>query len=227
MTIISVGCEQAEVGTTTAVTNLAAIQAGCGWRVAIVDMSDNGAAINWAAARKNEYPLDNRLIKNSTEIEAVRAERHDKKVIGDLYPRFDKIFVDAGAAEAAEFREVMSVTDEFLIPVFEARYVEESLGRLNRVVGEAKADNPGLKAGIFFNFASLQIHCRNYQVIVDRLNGLRHLGFYGMVQQNEVFRRVGAQGRGVHEIALGQAYTHFPLRDMVGLGVGVLSASPL
>ena len=226
MTIISVGCEQTDVGTTTAVTNLASIQAAFGWRVAIVDMSNKESAMNWAATRKKKRLEHSRLFKNSTEIEVVRGDRHDEKVLRDMSPCFDQVFVDAGTAEAAEFRKIMTVADEFLIPVYEPRCNEASLKRLNRVVGEAKAVNPGLKAGIFFNCASLQRTWWHYQSIMDRLNLRHHLGFYGMVQENEVFKTVMDRGRGVHELDRGLAYSHFAIKDIIGLNISTVFGPP-
>ncbi len=145
--IVLIGGEKGGSGKTTIATNLAAMRAGQGRDVLLIDTDIQGSASYWAATRDEaaimpRVPCMQKFGRNLA-IE-----------VRDLERRYQDIIIDAGGRDSAELRAGLVVAHAAYIPIQASQFEVWTLQRMDELVGSAMGFNPALKAFVVINRAS-------------------------------------------------------------------------
>ena len=144
--IVLIGSSKGGVGKSTIAVNLAAMRAGQGRDVLLVDADKQLSAQQWAAIRKQEGinpALTCVCIQGRTLTQEVRA----------LSEKYQDIVIDAGGWDSVELRAALLVADLVVTPSMPSQFDIFALSTMDRLVGDAQAFNTALRAAILVNGA--------------------------------------------------------------------------
>ncbi len=145
--ILLVGGEKGGVGKTTLAVNLAAMRAGVGRDVLLVDADKQASANLWASIRQEESVSP-----------AVRCVQKRGKGLSadvrDLATRYEDVIIDAGGQDSVELRAAMTIADLAIFPIQSSLFDAATLETLAELVKQAQGFNTELVAGIVINRAS-------------------------------------------------------------------------
>lgn len=144
--IVLLGGEKGGTGKTTIALNMAVMRALQGRDVLLIDADKQGSAQQWAATRAQERftpHITCVAIYGKTLTEQVRS----------LMTKYQDIVIDAGGADSLELRAAMLVADAIVTPAKPSQFDVFTLSKMDRLVGEARAFNSTLRAGILTNAA--------------------------------------------------------------------------
>jgi chromosome partitioning protein len=191
--IILVGGEKGGSGKTTIATNLAAMLAGKGRDVLLVDTDTQGSASFWAAAR-TDHPEARRVTTMQKHGRAVAKE------VQQLAPKFQDIVIDSGGRDSAELRSAMLAADIILVPSRPSMYDIHSLSLMNSLVDQSHQYNPELQAFVLVNGAPTNAASADVTEMREVVADFAHLRTLDTVLRDRVvYRRSAAQGLSVPE----------------------------
>lgn len=191
--VVLVGGEKGGTGKTTFATNMAALRAGEGRDVLLVDTDKQGSASDWAAVRDE--------VDRVPRVSCVQVfGKQVTSQIQDLAGRYDDLIVDAGGRDSVELRSAMVVADRFYVPMQASQFDVWTIEQMEELVEQAQAINPALKASVFINRASPHPQVREAEEAEEILEEFEHLVFSGVVIHDRIaFRRAASDGIGVDE----------------------------
>jgi chromosome partitioning protein len=190
-----VGGTKGGTGKSTIAVNLAALRAGQGCDVLLVDTDRQGSAGLWAASRN--------VAAVSPTITCVAA--YGDRVadeINRLAPKFDDVLIDAGGFDSVELRSAMMVADAMLVPARPGVFDFFAIASLDRLIGDARAFNAGLVARLLLNCMPTHKNAADAETMRESVSGLHHIAVLAsMIRSRRAFYDAAAEGRGVHEMA--------------------------
>ena len=147
MSIIVFGGEKGGTGKTTLATNIAAMLAGNGKDVLLLDTDKQGTASFWATVREED----------KVEPRVACVQKFGKGLpaqVRDLAERYDEIIIDAGGRDSMELRYALGVADRVYIPVQPFQFDIWTIRQMDSLVEMASGINQNLTAFIVLNRAS-------------------------------------------------------------------------
>jgi chromosome partitioning protein len=151
MGILAVGNTKGGVGKTAFAVNIAAVLAGHGRDVLLIDGDEQASAATFAQIRA-DLPEAARFTTIKLQGAAIRQEMRQ------LRDKYDEIVIDVGGRDTGSLRAALTVADTILIP-FQPRSVDLwAAGQIGALVSEARAVNEGLRAYSVLNIADPQGH---------------------------------------------------------------------
>jgi chromosome partitioning protein len=149
MSILAVGNTKGGVGKTAFAVNIAAVLAGHGRDVLLIDGDEQASAATFAQIRA-DLPEAARFTTIKLQGAAIRQEMRQ------LRDKYDEIVIDVGGRDTGSLRAALTVADTILIP-FQPRSVDLwAAGQIGALVSEARAE--GLRAYSVLNIADPQGH---------------------------------------------------------------------
>ena len=145
--IITVGGIKGGSGKTTVATSLAVIRSGRGGDVLLVDADDQETASDFTVLRNERRPEGAGYTSIRLAGPAVRTETLR------LRAKYDDIVIDAGGRDTTSQRAALSVSDVVLVPFVPRSFDVWTLEKVDALVQEMQAANPGLRAYTFLNRA--------------------------------------------------------------------------
>jgi len=147
MSIIVFGGEKGGTDKTTLATNIAAMLAGNGKDVLLLDTDKQGTASFWATVREED----------KVEPRVACVQKFGKGLpaqVRDLAERYDEIIIDAGGRDSMELRYALGVADRVYIPVQPFQFDIWTIRQMDSLVEMASGINQNLTAFIVLNRAS-------------------------------------------------------------------------
>lgn len=189
-----VGGTKGGTGKSTVAVNLAALRAGQGRDVLLVDTDRQGSAGLWAASR-NAAGVSPTITCVAAYGDRVADE------IGRLASKFDDIVIDAGGFDSVELRSAMMIADAMLVPARPGVFDFFAVASLDRMVGDAKAFNAVLDARLLLNCMPTHKHASDAETMRESVSGLHNIVVMGpMIRSRRAFYDAAADGRGVSEM---------------------------
>lgn len=145
--IVLVGGEKGGTGKSTIAVNLAAMLAGRGRDVLLIDTDTQPSSSMWAAIRDQDG-IQPRVPSIQKKGKGMAAQ------ILDLANRYDEIIIDAGGRDSMELRYSLGVAHKAFIPVRPGQFDSWTLQSVDKLVEEAQAFNPDLEAYLLISCAS-------------------------------------------------------------------------
>lgn len=145
--IVVIGGEKGGTGKSTIAVNLAAIAAGLGKDVLLIDTDTQPSSSMWAAIRDQD----------NIEPRVASIQKSGKglaKQVLDLAGRYQEIIIDAGGRDSMELRYALGVAHKACIPVRPGQFDTWTLAKMNHLVEEGQAFNPSLEASLLISCAS-------------------------------------------------------------------------
>lgn len=203
--ILLCGAEKGGVGKSTIASNLAVYLANEGVDVVLVD-TDTQATCTRFVERRNEAGLH-------PEIHCIQRTGNVAAALKDLARRYQVVIADAGGRDAMELRTAVSVADLMLTPIRASQADLETLPTVNEIVGLAKAiHNPGLKAFAVLSMAPSNPVIREVEDARELLADFDQIELAGtVIRDRKIYRDALLAGRGVVELANGQARAEIQL----------------
>lgn len=192
--IVLVGGEKGGTGKTTLATHLAALRAGAGRDVMLVDTDRQGSASFWGTVRDEVLP-------GPRPVRCVQVfGKGVARQVADLATRFDDVVMDAGGRDSVELRGAMVVADRMFVPVQASQFDVWTLERMDELVGQALAINPELRAGVVINRASTHPRVQEADEARRLVEEFENLEFTGVVVRDRIaYRRAASEGLAVTE----------------------------
>jgi chromosome partitioning protein len=133
----------------------------------MVNADKQESAEEWAETRRalGHEPL--------VPVVAVRGQQLVPVVL-DLAKRYDDIVIDCGGRDSPELRYAMSIAHVQVMPCEPSQFDVNTMFKMNRLVGEAKAYNPGLRAFALVNKAPTNPHMQDTAEMLDALADMDH-----------------------------------------------------
>lgn len=195
--IVVIGGEKGGTGKSTIAVNLAAIAAGRGRDVLLIDTDTQPSSSMWAAIRDQD----------NVEPRVASIQKSGKgiaKQILDLADRYQEIIIDAGGRDSMELRYALGVAHKAYIPVRPGQFDTWTLSKMNHLVEESQAFNPSLEA-------YLLISCASPNMLIQEAEDARryieegefeHLGLAkSVLRERIVYRKAIRDGLSVAEYA--------------------------
>lgn len=193
--ILLIGGEKGGTGKTTIATNLAAMRAGAGRDVLLVDTDIQGSASFWVQVRdeKGHAPRVANIQKFGRGLASE---------LLDLKGRYQDIIIDAGGRDSPELRAALVRADMAVIPVQASQFDLWTLDRMEEMVKLASEYNPGLVVKILITRASTNQFVAEARKASELIEDFDAFSLASTVIKDRIaYRRAAAEGKGVTEIA--------------------------
>lgn len=194
MIIVSGGIKGGS-GKTTVALNLAIMRARSGKQLILIDAdsADNANASDFSEYRDS-------IVEGGKGFDAARV--NGKSVITNvpgLAKRYDDTIIDVGGADSISQRSALAIADLLILPVYPSSLDIWVIGNVQRVVEEAKAVNPKLRAfGFLMRADSTGTSNEEAAEILRNVEGIE---FHGTpIVNRKAFRVAAAQGLSVTEL---------------------------
>ena len=144
--ILLIGSEKGGTGKSTVASNLAAMMAGDGYDVLLVDTDTQASVSDWAAIRNNNEGLSRlTTVQKTGKVHADIARLKDK---------YDHIVIDAGGRDSTELRSSLLAADVCYMPITPSTYDLWTVPRFYTLLDDARLINDRLTAYVLVNQAS-------------------------------------------------------------------------
>jgi chromosome partitioning protein len=140
MTVIAIGGEKGGVGKTCIAVNVAALLAGKGGRVLLLDTDSRPNALSWLGERPDVLPK-------------IHGAWEPQRVPTDL-SGWDHVVIDAGAGDTEVLRHAMEIADLLVSPFKPAQFDIWKARAVSKRIAEARTFNRSLDAVAFVNCAN-------------------------------------------------------------------------
>jgi chromosome partitioning protein len=147
--ILVVGHTKGGVGKTLLAVNIAAVLAGQGREVLLIDGDEQASAATFAQIRAELTP---KAAFTTVQLQGAAIRQQIKQ----LRAKYEEIVIDVGGRDTGSLRAALTVADAILIP-FQPRSVDLWAGaQIGALVAEARAVNEQLRAYAILNAADAQ-----------------------------------------------------------------------
>jgi chromosome partitioning protein len=198
--IVVVGGEKGGTGKSTIATNLAAMRAGQGRDVLLIDTDAQGSASNWARVRGEDDVMPD--LKLATI--ALRGEGIEKEIV-KLSTKYQDIIIDAGGRDTPELRASMLKSNLLIVPSRPSSVDVHALHHVNTLVRMARGFNTELAAKLVINCAPTHATSTDAEEMVNVVANLNALELATSVVRDRVaFRRAFGEGKSVAEYSVDQ-----------------------
>lgn len=191
--IILFGGEKGGAGKTTLATNITALRTSKQPETLLIDTDRQSTASFWCSVRE-EADINPRVYSIQKYEKAVRTE------ITALSKKFQDIIVDAGGRDSPELRGSLLVCHKAIFPLRPSQFDLWTLGRLNKLVEDAKEINEELEAYVVVNLASPNPSVRevsDMRILIKEFKNLKVLKTN--IYERIIYRRAAVSGMGVIE----------------------------
>lgn len=192
--IVLCGCEKGGVGKSTVAVNLAVGRASSGRDVLLVNADKQESAEEWAETRRH---LGHQPV---IPLVSVRGQRLAHDVL-DLAKRYDDIVIDCGGRDSPELRYAMSIAHLQIMPCEPSQFDVSTMYKMDRLVGEAKAYNPNLRAYALVNKAPTNPAMQDTGEMLEVLADMQHYEVLDTwLYARKAYRLCGRDGMAVFEL---------------------------
>jgi chromosome partitioning protein len=191
--IILFGGEKGGSGKSTLAVSFAAMRAGEGRDVLLIDADKQQSATKWNAIREGEgiTPMITCVsLFGDTLASQVRA----------MAPKYDDIVIDTRGSDAAELRSAMLVAHTIVTPAQTSQFDLFTFGTMDRLVEQARGFNPDLRALAVVNRAPTNANSSDVADMREALASLQQYTLLGVViSERKAFRLTARDGMAVTE----------------------------
>mgnify|MGYP000143703045 CR=1 FL=1 len=135
--IILIGSQKGGSGKSTTSVNIAALLAGKGKDVVLVDADRQSTAANWASDRDE--------LDGIGKVHCVQKYDNIRETLSDLKSRYEYVVVDAAGRDSKELRTGLTAADILVIPFRPSQPDLDTLPKMVELIDQAKDFNPDLK----------------------------------------------------------------------------------
>lgn len=191
--IVLVGGEKGGTGKTTLATNLAAMRAGAGCNVLLIDTDTQGSASSWSEIRVQD--------KVAPEIPCVsKFGAGVREAIKSLAQHYEDVIIDAGGRDSVELRQAMLCADVMVIPARPSQFDLHAMAAAHRLVADIKEFNADLRVLVVVNLAPTNPAMSDIADMRAAISEMQHLTLTDAVVRDRVaFRRAASNGLAVTE----------------------------
>lgn len=191
--ILLIGGEKGGTGKSTLVTNLAAVLAGKGVDVLLVDADPQGSSQNWAAVRTQ--------CANLPRVHCVEKTGEVGDAARDLSRRYGQVIIDAGGRDSQELRSAMLAADVMVIPVKASQFDLWTISTMDLLVQRARTFNRNLGALALLSMAPTNPSINEAEGAKELLVEYKHLHLASTkICERKAYRDALTSGRGVVEM---------------------------
>jgi chromosome partitioning protein len=191
--IVLFGGEKGGSGKSTLAVSFAAMRAGEGRDVLLIDADKQQSATKWNAIREGEgiTPMITCVsLFGDTLASQVRA----------MAPKYDDIVIDTRGSDAAELRSAMLVAHTIVTPAQTSQFDLFTFGTMDRLVEQARGFNPDLRALAVVNRAPTNANSSDVADMREALASLQQYTLLGVViSERKAFRLTARDGMAVTE----------------------------
>lgn len=191
--IILVGGEKGGTGKTTLATNLAAMRAGTGRNILLIDTDTQGSASSWSEIRvqDNVQPSIPCVSKFGPGV---------RDAIKSLAIHYEDIVIDAGGRDSVELRQAMLCADVMVIPARPSQFDLHAMAAIDRIVGDVRGFNAKLKVLVAINMAPTHPKMTDVADMQQFIAEMQHVTLAeAVVRDRSAFRRAAGNGLSVTE----------------------------
>jgi len=135
--IILIGSQKGGSGKSTTSVNIAALLAGKGKDVVLVDADRQSTAANWASDRDE--------LEDVGKVHCVQKYDNIRETLSDLKGRYEYVVVDAAGRDSKELRTGLTAADILVIPFRPSQPDLDTLPKMVELIDQAKDFNPDLE----------------------------------------------------------------------------------
>jgi chromosome partitioning protein len=191
--IVLIGGEKGGTGKTTLAVNLAALRAGRGRDVLLIDTDIQASASYWAQIR-DEAAVTPRVACIQKFGKGLQAE------VRDLATRYQDLIIDAGGRDSVELRSALVVAERAFVPIQPSQFDIWTLGRMDDLVKTAQGFNPDLRATVVISRASTNPSVSEVAEARSLLADFAHLHLTPAVIRDRIaYRKAARDGLSVAE----------------------------
>lgn len=193
MAVTLMGGEKGGSGKSTLAVLYAAILAGQGRDVLLVDADIQGSATLWNSIR-NAADIKPRITCVGVYGENLADE------IRALTPKYDDIVIDTRGSDAPELRSAMLVANTIVTPAQTSQFDINTFATMDNLVKQARGFNPGLRALAVINRAPTNAKSSDVADMRKSLENLKQYALLSCVVSDRIaFNRVSKDGMAVSE----------------------------
>jgi chromosome partitioning protein len=193
MAVTCFGGEKGGSGKSTLAVSYAALLAGDGRDVLLVDADIQASASKWNGIRDAEQ-ITPRITCVSIYGDSLANQ------IRALTPKYDDIVIDTRGADAAELRSAMLVANTLITPAQTSQFDIFTFATMDRLVEQARGFNPDMRALALINRAPTNAKSTEVADMREALSTLRHYTLLDRpVSERKAFRETARDGRAVTE----------------------------
>jgi chromosome partitioning protein len=193
MPVTLIGGTKGGSGKSTITSNLAVMLAAKGKDVLVVDADDQRSLSDFAELREQTFPDGPQFTCIPLLGGAVRTE------VLRLAPKFDHVLIDAGGQDSNSQRAALTVCDTYLVPVPPTVFEVWTMGRISRLVEEARATGNTFRALGFVNRGELEgTENEEAAEMIRNAEGIELIP--EVVYGRKAFKHAAAAGRAVFEL---------------------------
>lgn len=193
MSVILFGGEKGGSGKSTLAVSYAAMLAGRGRDVLLVDADTQASATLWVNIRSAED------VKPAITCVSIFGDRLDAQVRA-LIPKYDDIVIDTRGADSPEVRSAMLVAGIIVTPAQTSTFDIFTFAKMDKLVEQARGFNHDLQAVAVMNRVPTNAHSSEADDMRASLTGLTQYRLLkNFVSDRKAFRMVATEGRAVTE----------------------------
>ena len=209
MSVVLFGGEKGGSGKSTLAVSYAAMLAGKGRDVLLVDADTQASATLWVSIRAAEE------VKPAITCVSIFGDRLDAQVRA-LIPKYDDIVIDTRGADSPEVRSAMLVAGIIVTPAQTSQFDIYTFAKMDKLVEQARGFNHDLQAIAIMNRVPTNAHSSEAADMRESLSGLRQYRLLrAFLSERKAFRRVASEGRAVTEF---ESPDPKAIDEMVALG---------